>query len=224
MKPAPISPIHCAACSGGRRDSHHTSAPTAAPKPASGPSRLARHSEMRCTAATSTSADNSPQAVTMSVGKKMSAALKPTSPCLTAIVCRMAMTEVGISVSPAVFSTRNMICALVAVPGRVLSDCNSCIAFSPRGVAALSSPSRLALMFIVIAPCAGCPAGTPGNRWRNTGFTLRAKASTMPARSPIFMNPSHSAMMPTRPSEMSKPVLAASNIAVIRRGKTLKSP
>ena len=118
-----------------------------------------------------------------------------------------------------------MICALVAVSGRSwLSDCSSCIAFSPSGVAALSRPSRLALMFIVIAPCAGCPAGTPGNSWRSSGFTPRAKASTMLARSPIFMNPSHSAMMPTRPSEMSKPVLAASNIAVIRRGKTLKSP
>ncbi len=110
---------------------------------------------MRCTAATAIKADSSEQAVATNVGRKMSAALKPTSPCLTAMVWRMAMTEVGISVRPAVFSTRNMICALVAVSGRSLSVCNSCIAFSPSGVAALSSPSRLALMFMVIAPCAG---------------------------------------------------------------------
>ena len=179
---------------------------------------------MRWISATDTSAHTSVMAVTSSVGRKMSAALKPTSPCLTAMVWRMAMTEVGISVSPAVLSTRNMICALVAVSGSRLSDCSSCIAFSPSGVAALSSPSRLALMFMVIAPCAGCPAGTPGNRWRISGFTARAKASIMPARSPIFMKPSHSAITPVSPMAMSKPVLAASNSAVISLGKTEKSP
>ena len=179
---------------------------------------------MRCTQATASSATTSVMAVTSSVGKKMSAALKPATPCCTAMVWRMAMTEVGISVKPAVLSTRNMICALVAVSGRSLSDCSSCMAFRPRGVAALSRPSRLALMFMVIAPCAGWPAGTPGKICRMTGCTARAKCSIMPARSPIFMKPSHSAIMPVSPSEISKPVLAAPNSASIWRGKAPRSP
>ena len=46
----------------------------------------------------------------------------------------------------------------------------------------------------------------------------------MPARSPIFIKPSHSAMMPTSPMEMSKPVLAASNMALSSLGKIVRSP
>ncbi|MNR31931.1 hypothetical protein D3C85_1494730 [compost metagenome] len=99
-----------------------------------------------------------------SVGRKISAALKPVSPCLTAIACRMAMTDVGISVSPAVFRTMNMIWALLAVSALGFSAWSSRIALSPSGVAALSRPSRLADTFIIIAPCAGWPCGTPGKK------------------------------------------------------------
>ena len=58
----------------------------------------------------------------------------------------------------------------------------------------------------------------------HNSLTPRANASIMPARSPIFMKPSHSAITPARPRAISKPVLAASNSAAIRRGNTLKSP
>ena len=45
--------------------------------------------------------------------------------------------------------------ASVAVSFFELIDCNSCIAFNPSGVAALSRPSILAETFINIAPSAG---------------------------------------------------------------------
>ncbi len=134
------------------------------------------------------------------------------------------MTEVGISVSPAVFSTMNRICASVARSGCGFSVCSSCMAFRPSGVAALSSPSRLAETFITIAPCAGWPGGTPGNSCRSAGAASRASASTMPARSPMRRMPSHSAITPTSPMEMSKPVRAESNIAASSAGNTSMSP
>jgi hypothetical protein len=41
-------------------------------------------------------------------------------------------------------------------------DCRLSIAFNPKGVAALSRPSILALKFITICPMAGCFAALPG--------------------------------------------------------------
>src|SRR3546814_13912664 len=57
----------------------------------------------------------------------------------------------GSSVSDEELSTRNSICALVAVLGSGLSVCRECIALRPIGVAALSSPSALAAKFSVIS-------------------------------------------------------------------------
>lgn len=91
-------------------------------------------------------------------------------------------------------------------------------------MAALSRPSTLAETFIIIAPLAAWPGGTAGNRWRISGFTSRANRSTTPARSPTRMMPSHSAIMPVRPSAISKPVRAASNMPVSMREKTSMSP
>ena len=59
------------------------------------------------------------------------------------------------SVSPLVFSTRNIIMGFDAVSFFVFSSCNCSIAFRPRGVAALSSPSILAAMFIKMLPVTG---------------------------------------------------------------------
>ena len=85
------------------------------------------------------------------------------------------------------------------------------MALSPRGVAALSSPSMLAEAFMAMLPLAGCPCGMPGKILRKKGATPCANSWITPACSPIFMMPSHSVITPTKPSEMSKPVLAMSN-------------
>jgi hypothetical protein len=162
--------------------------------------------------------------VAISVGRKMSAALKPARPWLAAMLWRMAITEVGISVTPAVLSTRNMIIGLLATALSGLSSCNSFIAFRPSGVAALSSPSMLALKFITMLPLAGWPRGMSGKTRRNKGSSARAKSAIIPARSPIFMMPSHRLITPTRPSEMSKPVLAVSKRPVRILLKTSTSP
>ena len=75
---------------------------------------------------------------------------------------RCAMMASGIRVNPEVCRTRNMICASVASSGFGLSVCRLSIAFRPKGVAALSSPSRLAEKFITMWPLAGWFFGTPG--------------------------------------------------------------
>ena len=162
--------------------------------------------------------------VPISVGRKMSAPLKPVSPCSVAMAWRIAITEVGISVMPAVLSTRNMIIGLLATSLTGLTSCSSRMAFRPSGVAALSSPSMLALKFITMLPPAGWPRGMSGNRRRNSGSRPRANSVIMPACSPIFMMPSHRLITPTRPSEMSKPVLAVSNRPVSTSVKMATSP
>ncbi len=79
------------------------------------------------------------------------------------------MTVVGISVMPAVLSTRNMIIGLLAVSGFGLISCSSRMAFRPSGVAALSRPSMLALKFITMLPLAGWPGGMSGKTRRKKG-------------------------------------------------------
>ena len=136
----------------------------------------------------------------------------------------MAITEVGMIVMPAVLSTRNMIIGSLAVVLSGLISCSSFIAFRPSGVAALSRPSMLALMFMTMLPPAGWPRGMPGNTRSKRGAMARANRSIIPARSPIFMMPSHRLITPTRPSEMSKPVLAVSNRPVMIFVKISVSP
>ena len=65
-------------------------------------------------------------------------------------LARYAIIESGIRVSPLVCNTKNMICALEAVSLFGLRVCKLSIAFNPKGVAALSKPSILALKFITI--------------------------------------------------------------------------
>ena len=149
----------------------------------------------------------------------------------------------GMSDKPLVFSTRNMIIAFDAVSFcRVSSSGATCpcsffasnlsssisfspsIAFSPRGVAALSSPSMLALMFMKIWPNTGCPLGISGNRRVKSGLSQRAMVLTRPPISPIFITPIQSDSTPVRPSEISKAVLAESNVESMMAGKTVRSP
>ncbi|OQC02955.1 MAG: hypothetical protein BWX79_02721 [Alphaproteobacteria bacterium ADurb.Bin100] len=117
MAKLPASPIQRAATSGGNWPRPQSTAPMAAPNAASGTSRRACQIGRRCTTATASRAASSEIDVATSVGSRMSAALKPASPCFTASVWRIAITEVGISVSPAVLSTMKRICASVARAG-----------------------------------------------------------------------------------------------------------
>ena len=140
------------------------------------------------------------------------------------IWARYTIIEIGISVSPLVFSTRNIIIGLVAVSFLGFSSCNCSIAFSPRGVAALSSPSMLAAIFMKIEPVTGCPLGMSGNSFTKTGLSTLANTFTMPPFSPIFMMPSQSDNTPVRPNEISKAVFDDENVESIIAGNTSKSP
>src|SRR5690606_22519585 len=89
-------------------------------------------------------------------------------------IARSAIIEIGIMVSPEAFSTKNIICASDAVSLSGLISCNSLIALSPNGVAALSSPRMLALKFMMIDPVAGWFFGIDGNKREKKGPTRRA--------------------------------------------------
>ena len=98
------------------------------------------------------------------------------------------------------------------------------MALRPRGVAALSNPSMLAEIFMKMEPVAGCPLGISGKSLVNTGERTRASTLTSPARSPIFMMPSHKASMPVSPMEISKAFFDVSKVESIIAGNTLTSP
>ena len=130
----------------------------------------------------------------------------------------------GMMVRPEVLSTKNIIIGLEAVSFFGLSSCNCSMAFSPNGVAALSSPSMLAAIFMNIEPVTGCPLGMSGKSLANTGLNTRAKADTTPPCSPTFMMPIHSESTPVRPKEISKAVFDDSNVESIMVGNTELSP
>ena len=140
--------------------------------------------------------------------------------CAAPSCARYTNIEIGISVSPEVFSTRNMIMGFVAVSFFVFSSCSCSIAFRPNGVAALSSPSMFAAMFMKIEPVTGCPLGISGNSFVNIGLSMRANTFTTPPFSPIFMMPSQSDKTPVSPSEISKAVFDDENVESIIAGKT----
>ncbi len=120
---------------------------------------------------------------------------------------------IGIMHRPEALSTRNIICASVAVSFLWFSSCISFMAFRPMGVAALSRPSMLADIFMNIDPKAGCPAGMPGNRRVNNGEIRCDSQAVMPARSPIFIMPSQRESTPVRPMDIWNAKAAWSNDA-----------
>ena len=144
--------------------------------------------------------------------------------CAAPIWARYTRMDIGMSVSPLVFSTRNIIIGLLAVSFFWFRSCNCSMAFRPKGVAALSNPSMLAAMFINIEPVTGCPLGISGNSLVKTGLSSLASTFTTPPFSPIFMIPSHSDSTPVRPSEISKAVFDEENVESIMAGNTSKSP
>ena len=127
------------------------------------------------------------------------------------------------SVSPDVFSTRNIIIGLLAVSLCGFISCSSCIAFRPIGVAALSSPSMLAEKFMNIVPIAGCPLGMSGKILHSTGLSNLARAATSPPFSPIFIIPIHSDSTPVSPSEISNAFFACAKVESIMAGNTVVS-
>ena len=62
------------------------------------------------------------------------------------------MMLVGSRVRPAAWRQRNMICGSLARSLSGLSACMLSIAFSPKGVAALSRPKKFAAKFSVMNP------------------------------------------------------------------------
>ena len=106
----------------------------------------------------------------------------------------------------------------------VFSSCNSFMAFSPIGVAALSKPNRLAEMHMKIEPVAGWSFGIPGKSLLNTGAVNRAKACITPPFSPIFMMPRQRARTPVSPRDISNPVFAEAKEALMIWVKTSVSP
>ena len=144
--------------------------------------------------------------------------------CAAPICARYIMMLTGINISPEVLMTRNIIMGFVAVSFLGFSSCSSFMAFRPRGVAALSSPSMLAEKFMKMLPMAGCPLGMSGKRRQNRGLSQRDKAPIMPLFSPIFISPNQRESSPVSPSEISKADFDESNVALISRVKTPVSP
>ncbi len=137
---------------------------------------------------------------------------------------RYTMMLTGMRVRPLVLSTRNIIIGFEAVSFFGFRACICSMAFSPSGVAALSSPSILAARFIKMLPVTGWPLGMSGKSLLNTGESTRASASTTPPRSPTFITPSHSDSTPVSPKEISKAVFDELKVESIMAGNTSKSP
>ena len=173
---------------------------------------------MRCRTQTARIATNVEVNVANMIGKN-------TSDGFTAPICaRYIMMVIGIKVSPDALMQRNIIIALLASSFRGFNSCSCFIACNPIGVAALSSPKRLAEKFMKIEPVAGWSFGKPGKSLLNTGEAIRANACTTPPFSPIFMMPSHNDRIPVSPIDISNPVFAEANDALIISVKTCVSP
>src|ERR1700730_6243520 len=88
-------------------------------------------------------------------------------------MARCAIILTGIIVRPEACNNMNMIWALEAVSLLGLSSCKLFMAFRPKGVAALSSPRRLAEKFITICPMEGWFLGTSGKSLLKKGPMIR---------------------------------------------------
>mgnify|MGYP006137027463 CR=1 FL=1 len=140
-------------------------------------------------------------------------------------IARCAMIASGMSVNPEVCSTRNMIWALLASSLFGFRLCRLSIAFRPKGVAALSRPSRLAEKFITMWPVAGWSFGTSGKMREKNGEITFANQAMAPAFSPMFMMPSHSVITPASGRAMSiTPMRAASKVPSMTFLKISVSP
>ena len=163
-----------------------------------------------------------PASVDTKVASKMG--MNTSVGCAAPICARYTKMLTGIIVRPDVLSTRNIIIGFDAVSFLGLSSCMPSMALRPSGVAALSSPSMLAEMFMKMLPTTGCPLGMSGKSLEKSGPSRRARALTTPPRSPIFITPSQKANTPVRPSEISKAVFDESKVDCMMAGNTSVSP
>src|SRR5690606_39562490 len=85
---------------------------------------------------------------------------------------RRAMAVDGTRPMAALLRARKVIMAWLASPGRGLRRLSSCMVFSPKGVAALARPRKLAARLRAMALKAGWPLGTVGKRGRTKGWKI----------------------------------------------------
>ena len=93
-------------------------------------------------------------------------------------------------------STTKMTISLLAVSEQLFSLLSSPIAFSPNGVAALPSPKRFALMFIVMLLKASLFLSSLGNKGRSRGAKSFEMRAVNPLSSAIFIMPDHKHKIP----------------------------
>ena len=144
--------------------------------------------------------------------------------CAAPICARYTMMLMGIMVSPDVFSTKNIIIGLLAVSFLVFRSCSPSMAFSPKGVAALSNPSMFAAKFMNMLPVTGCPFGISGNSLQNKGLSAFDSMFITPPFSPMRIIPIHNANTPVSPNDISNAVFDESNVEFIISGNTDMSP
>ncbi len=125
---------------------------------------------------------------------------------------RMAIMLTGINVSPEACRHKNMICELEAVSLLGFSSCKLSIALIPKGVAALSSPKRLAEKFITMCPIAGWFFGSSGNNFEKNGPIIFDKSLIPPALSAMLIKPMNKAIIPIKLIEISTAVFAVAMI------------
>ena len=111
-----------------------------------------------------------------------------------------------------------------ALSGSLLSSCRRFMVSSPRGVAALSSPSRLAEILIKILPMAGSPCGIEGNSVRSRGLIPLAIRGMSPLFSPTLISPIQKQRTPVRARAISKAARADSKVACRMVLKMVRSP
>ncbi len=127
----------------------------------------------------------------------------------------MAAMFTGISWRDAVFITTKRIIPRVGVSVG-LRWAMDFMAASPKGVAALPKPSRLADRFREIFPWMSSSSRYSGNSLPITGAKARAISRLRPLSSAIFKNPSQAHMLPRRNRDSSTAVCAPSIKAVER--------
>ena len=140
---------HLLTVSCGRLSAPHITNPTNAVKPPNVPSTTLSKRFIFCATATDINPAMAAKYVASNMGRNTSAGLAAPS------CARYVMIDTGTNVNPLVTSTRNIIIEFDALSFCLFDSCNSCIACSPSGVAALSIPSIVADRFISIDPKAG---------------------------------------------------------------------
>ena len=138
---------------------------------------------------------------------------------LAPICARYIKIVIGIRVTEEAFNIINRICASLAVSFCGLCSCSCFMAFRPIGVAALSSPRKLAAIFRTTVDIAGLFSGMSFIRTLNSGVSLRDIFSAIPASSISLSIPSQKLKIPASPIQISTAFRAFWKMASVRREK-----